>query len=382
MFNARRTLEVMESLKMAPSGAFAAGPGNYSDIWLRDHLYMAFAYYYLGEPEKCVDGVRVVLNILHTQRHKLGQILKPSIHAKYRHNGNWFEEITESWGHHQGDVIGLLLYIVAYLDDRELSVVRDHGDRDLLQLLIFYVLNRKYWAEPDNGIWETCWTRKSSSIGAIVSGLAYAKRRRLASVQDQLISLGHNELDRILPYESRDMCGEDNGRHNREMGHDCDIAQLSLIWPFGVVSLEMGNTILSRIVDGHTTQNGIRHKLVHTHGIFRFWGDEYLSQYGGVSAEWQWDFWLAIIYAKKNDLTKAFYWFDRGVKRITPDGYIAEAYVNGVPNEHTPLGWMHALALIAWTKILDRLGVSKDKLFTISYEIVRDRIHKSHPTSQ
>ena len=121
----------------------------------------------------------------------------------------------------------------------------------------------------------------------------------------------------------------------------------------------MADLILSRIIEGHKAPDGSFHQLVQSHGINRYWGDDYYrSKKDGASAQWQWDFWVSIVYSQRHDIEKALSWFKRGVERITRDGYVAEAYVDGEPNDHTPLAWMHAMALIAWEKIKGEEGTS------------------------
>ena len=355
-FNEKRILAVMESLQR-PSGAFIASPSpEYASMWLRDHLFMTRAYYDLGLYEKLAAGMHVAFNVFHKHRHKLERVQHPEdpergliahelIHAKY--NPDTLDEVTMRWGHHQLDTIGLFLHLVADFDFKNIKIVRDRGDLEILQLLVFYLKTVAYWTKPDNGIWEEHSLRHSSSIGAVVGGLSYIQRRCLAVVPNELIGLGRNELHRILPYESRDKC--DKPHHS----HDCDAAQLFLIWPFNVVERSMADTILSRIIDGHYADNGSFHRLVQKNGINRYWGDDYFGSKSGVSAEWQWDFLVSIVFSQRHDYDKAQFWFLRGAERITAEGYIAEAYQDGKPNKNTPLGWMHALALIAWTKLPD-----------------------------
>lgn len=357
VFNPESILRNMESLRRS-NGAFIAAPSeDYRTLWIRDHLFMAFSYWYLGRNyyEKLVQSLQIVFNIFHKQRHKLERIIHPRdqdgrliipelIHAKY--NPDNLNEVTREWSHHQLDAIGLFLHIVADLSHKHIRVVRDRGDEEILQLLVFYLQNVHYWSEPDNGIWEEHLMSRSSSIGAVVGGLSYVQRRGLAAVPSELITKGRNELRRILPFESRDVC--DEPRHS----HDCDAAQLFLLWPFNVVELEMADVILSRIADGHRNEQGDFHKLVQPLGINRYWGDDYRRSQDGVSAQWQWDFLVSIIFAQRHEYEKATAWFKRGAERITPEGYITEAfYSDGRPNDHTPLGWMLALALIAFSKL-------------------------------
>lgn len=315
IFDEEKILSIMESLQNTETKAFLASPprnqnadpnwNDYAAMWMRDQLFMANVYYYLGMYEKLVKSVYPVFDILHNQRHKLERIIHPRdqkrkfiaselIHAKY--DAATLKELTYrnpvteredpiEWGHHQLDAIGFFLHLVADLNFKNIDVRRGKDDQELLQLLIFYLATVEYWQEPDFGIWEECLIKHSSSIGAVVAGLSYIKRRDLAVIPEQLISLGRNELFRILPYESRDTCVKEH--HKWEHSHDCDTAQLFLIWPFNVVGLETADLILNRILNGHTSENGKFHRLVQLFGIHRYWGDDYYRDENGVSAQWQ-----------------------------------------------------------------------------------------------
>lgn len=361
MFNQELVLSHMEKL-LYPEYVFAAGETEDHDfVWLRDHLYMAFSYWYLGRKYhwKLVRCIQSVFDIFHKYRYKLERVVYPRdregnlhlivhelIHAKY--DKRTLNEVINDWGHHQLDSIGLFLHIVADLSFKHIKVVRNRSDREILQLLVFYLQNVEYWHHPDNGMWEECFIQHSSSIGAVVSGLSYIHRRGLAVVPHELIARGRNELKQILPFESRDTCPD--SRHS----HLCDVAQLFLIWPFNVAEeVEDGMTqlILKRVLKGFETGKGDTYCLVKPNGINRYFGDHYLRSADDSAAEWQWDFLVSIIFSQRHDYDEAVKWFMRGAKRITKEGYVAEAYCNGKHNNHTPLGWMQALALIAYHKL-------------------------------
>jgi GH15 family glucan-1,4-alpha-glucosidase len=357
VFDKEQVLAQMESLRL-PNGAFIAAPTeDYRALWLRDHLYATFAYWYLGEYEKLKQGVRLVFDIFQKYRHKIDlrltspiDISSGTIHAKY--DAETLGEITEYWGHKQYDALGLFLHIVADLDFKNVIVIRGDEDRKTLQDVVFYLRSIEYWQNPDLGMWEECEIRHSSSIGAVVDGLSYIKRRRLAIVADPLIQVGEETLRKILPQESQDRCLRPH--HS----HDCDAAQLSLIWPYNIVSREEADIILARLIDGHNSEfprGGESHKLSQTHGLNRYWGDDYYrsneGKYIGISAEWpMFYFWISIIYSQRHDYKNAERWFMEGCKEIV-DNKIPEAYQNGKPNEHMPLAWAHAIALIAFKKL-------------------------------
>lgn len=364
---------VMESMRR-PNGAFRASvTAPYRDLWWRDHLYCTYAYWYLGDYDKLREGVWLVFDYLKgmDERTRKGQkrkmmrrIASPIdvpggiIHTKC--DADTLEEITtdDGWGHHQLCWIGLFLHMVADLDFKNIRIIRDGEDIEILQLLVFYLRSVEYWGgsddniKPDFGMWEICKIRHSSSIGAVTDGLSRIRQRRLTQVDipDSLIQCGEEALRKILPWESRDKCGF---KHHR---HCCDAAQLTLLWPYNIiVNPDRADEVLKRIIDGHHADNGEFHHLVQTHGLNRHWGDDYYrsteGKYIGISAEWDiFKFWASIVYSQRHDVINAVYWFFEACQGII-DGKISEAFQNGKPNEQNPLAWAQAIALIAFQKL-------------------------------
>lgn len=348
MFNPAAIRHEMELLRH-PNGAFSAAPTpNYRALWIRDTLYTSFCYWYLDDYEKLKQGIWIVFDLFKKHKKRIKKrVVSPIdvtgglIHAKY--DAQTLEEIVadDEWKHHQLDALGLFLHIVADLDFKHIRIIRDEEDLEILYLLIAYLRSVEYWIRPDFGMWEECKIRHSSSIGAVIAGLSYIRKQRLVpEVTDGLIRAGEEALAEILPFESRDKCASTHHRH------DCDSAQLSLIWPYNVIVREDEiDDILYRISNS----------LKQVYGFNRYWGDEYYrsdqERFRGISAEWPlFKFWMSIICSQRHEHEKALLWFKEGSATIV-DNKIPEAYKNGKPNPQTPLAWTHAIALIAYTKL-------------------------------
>ena len=286
-FPKQEILSIMESMRHINGGFMASITPAYQAMWLRDHLYATYAYWYLGDFQKLQEGIWLVFDYLKgtdeqgrkgQKRKMMRRIASPIdvpggiLHTKC--DAATLEEITtdNGWGHHQLCWIGLFLHVVADLDFKNVRIIRDSEDIDILQLLVFYLRSIEYWEKPDFGMWEECKIRHASSIGAVTEGLGRIRQRRLTAIDvpDPLIQYGEEALKKMLPCESQDNCGRNHHRHC------CDAAQLTLLWPYNViVNPAHADDMLARITDGHQASNGEFHKLVHTHGLNRYWGDDY-----------------------------------------------------------------------------------------------------------
>jgi len=312
------------------NGAFVAAPSNeYSACWMRDQLYANFAYLFLGDTQKFREGVWVVFDILHKHKRKIEKaVMNPPrethhyIHAKF--HAETLDEITNDWGHHQLDAIGLFLYMAALAHKKNTGIFRNGKDLELLQLLVAYLTAVRYWDTADNGMWEEGMDLHASSIGACVAGLSLLQKEELAVVPDSLIHAGIEALYHLLP--------------NETPTRDVDMAQLSLIWPYKVVSDDLAEIIIRRVEE----------KLIQEKGVNRYWDDNYYRSENGVSAEWTMGFfWLSLIESARGNKRKAHMWFNRGILTETEDGLLPELYCNNTPNGNTPLAWSHSLAIIA-----------------------------------
>lgn len=360
-FSQSAALKIMESMRNPANGAFVASvTDDYKAMWLRDHLYCALAYLYLGEYEKfrmsmgaAFDYFKLNKTVLITRVASPIAIPGGILHAKVDSANLAAVTTDEGWGHHQTDALGLFLFVCAEADRREVSIARDEKEEDknkeIIQLVVAYLRSVEYWEKPDIGMWEECLTLKMTSVGAVVAGLSHVKHQSLAIVPDPLIENGRKTLDALWPYESLQKC------HQSDHRHDCDAGQLFLIWPYRViVGREKQDELLNRIVNGHQTAIGETHCLMQANGFNRFWGDNYYrsGEAGGyISAEWPMFFFvLSIIYAERHEYAEAIKWLKRGCEKMV-NGKVPEAFKDHKPNDHTPLAWGQALALIAFARL-------------------------------
>ena len=327
----KQSLEILKRLQ-SPSGLFSAAPSDdtgYSRAWIRDNLYAILGFEAVKDIEPVKKAMHALLDILIRHEYKIDEMIKSPepkaawryIHARY--DPITGDEIYEEWGNKQNDATGFLLFKIADLEDKGIKVIRNINDLRILQKLVWYLNSVEYWHDADNGIWEEYEEVHASSVGACVSGLK--KISKYVKVPEELIKKGQETLDWLLPRESETK--------------DVDLALLSLIYPYNVVSDEIRDQILENVET----------KLARKKGIIRYEKDVYYDN-NGKEAEWVFGFpWLAIIYKNLGDRKKFKLYLDKSKDCMNSKGELPELYLGGT-NEHnanTPLGWTQSLFVVA-----------------------------------
>lgn len=331
-------LVILRSLRK-PSGLFLAAASDgvstgYDKSWLRDNFYEVLALEELGLWEESAQTWHALLDIFLKHESKINWAINERprytyqyIHARY--NPETFEEFWEEWGNKQNDAVGCILYAVGKRELEGHSVVRDDNDKRVIGRLVKYLDTIEYWHDPDNGIWEEYEEVHASSVGACIAGLQKIDEAGLAEVPRELISKGFDALHTLLPRES----------HTKF----ADLAQLSLMYPYDLLTREEEDVILSNI----------EYHLARDKGVIRYKNDRYYNanQDGwSEEAEWTMGFsWLSIIYRTRGEHDKADFWLEEARKSCDPDGKLPELYFShtDAPNENNPLGWSESLYIIA-----------------------------------
>ncbi len=331
-------LHILESLKYK-SGLFAASKHSvgtgYDKAWLRDNFYECLAFYVLQDQQTVERTYRAILDIFLKHEYKIDLAIqqKPShtfeyIHARF--NPETFDEYWEEWGNKQNDSIGCILFQIGMAErDRPGSLIVSDDDRRIVQKLVWYLATLEYWQDDDSGMWEENQEVHASSVGACIAGLTMAKYIVGVEVRDVLIEKGHEALARLLPRES----------HQKFV----DLAELSLIWPYNIVTKEQGDAIL----------RNVEYHLLKDRGVIRYKGDRYYNaNIDGWSEEAEWTFglsWLAIIYEQRGDVAKAQYYIEEAKKAVSKEGTVPELFYSNTSksNANDPLGWSESLFIIA-----------------------------------
>jgi len=314
------------------NGLFAASKKNvstgYHMAWLRDNIYAILGFEAVEKHDEVKKTLRALLDILQRHEYKIDWMIKEPhpkhahryIHARYHPETG--DEIPGHWGNKQNDAVGAILFKICQLENKGVGIVRNSSDVRLLQKLVYYLGAIEYWQDPDNGVWENEEELHASSVGACLAGLKEAQK--MLDVPLEYIQKGEEALAALLPRES--------------VSRETDLALLSLIYPYNVVSAEMRDIIL----------NDVETKLVRNKGVIRYFTDWYYAK-DGQEAEWCFGLvWLAIIYKELNMPHKYAFYMRKSVEALTPAGELPELYVGGeTPNENTPLAWAQSLWMVA-----------------------------------
>lgn len=332
-------LKILESLR-AGSGLFRASrqtvSTGYDKAWLRDNFYECLAFEYAGRFDVVHQTYRAILDIFLKHEYKIDAVIrkKPENRAEYihaRYHPDTFDEFWEEWGNKQNDAVGAILFRVGELEQHpDYTIIQNANDKRILQKLIFYLESIQYWHDPDNGMWEENEEVHASSVGACVAGLKKMADLGIFEIPEGLIEKGEQTLRKLLPRES----------HWKSV----DLALLSLIYPYDVVTAEEREQILENI----------EYHLVKDLGVLRYKTDYYYNRdtLDGHSQEAEWTFglsWLAIIYERLGRKDKAKHYLRQAMATVNAVGEIPELYFSHTEthNDNSPLGWSESMFVVA-----------------------------------
>lgn len=323
----KNEMEVLKELQYS-SGLFTAShtgvKTGYDKAWIRDTIYSTFALENT-EQERAIKAYHAILDVLSKHEYKIDYAIveKPKfswqyIHARY--NPKTFDEYYEEWGNKQNDAVGAFLFKIGELEKKGFKILRGKGDERIIQKLVYYLQSIQYWKDADNGMWEEAEEVHASSVGACVAGLKAVKG--IVHVPEYLIEEGEKTLNKLLPKESQTK--------------ETDLALLSLIYPYNIISQEQTKLILKNVEE----------KLVREKGVIRYPGDKYYNL--GKEAEWHFGLsWLSIIYSKLGNKEKTEHYFKKAGLAMKGNNAPELILANGEPNENTPLAWSQSMFLKA-----------------------------------
>lgn len=337
-------LSILKGLQYK-SGLFAAsskavGTG-YDKAWLRDNFYECLAFEVMSDWETVRQTYTALLDIFLLHEDKISWAIenKPQERFQYIHarfDPETFDEFWEEWGNKQNDSIGAILYNIGKLAKNGINLLEEEKYMRITQKLVHYLGSIEYWHDPDSGVWEENEEIHASSVGACIAGLEQVSHIDGLEVDQDVIARGKEVLNTLLPRESEKKF--------------VDLAQLSLIWPYNVVSDQQRDIILENV----------EYHLLRERGVIRYKNDYYYNKNeDGFSEEAEWTMglsWLAIIYEKIGNDEKAHTFLEMVKKTISPEGTLPELYYSNSdkPNENDPLGWSESLFVVALHDFADK----------------------------
>jgi GH15 family glucan-1,4-alpha-glucosidase len=335
-------LKILKNLQYK-SGLFAAAKKNsntgYNKSWLRDNFYECLPFMILQDKEIVEKTYRALLDIFIKHEVKIDYAIaeKPKERYQYIHarfDPDTFEEFWEEWGNKQNDSIGAILFGIGQLETKyKIKVIKTISDKRIVNKLVKYLESLKYWNDEDSGMWEENEEVHASSVGACLAGLKEVAKIPHVKVNPEIIKKGKKALAKLLPRESK--------------GKFVDLAELSLIWPYNVVTPKQREIIL----------NNVEYHLVKKKGVIRYKNDYYYNKNeDGYSEEAEWTFglsWLTIIYENLKNDKKAKYYLKKTLETVNPKGDVPELYFSNTEkyNDNSPLGWSEAMFIIALYEI-------------------------------
>lgn len=337
-------ISILKSLQYE-SGLFAAsdkqaGTG-YDKSWLRDNFYECLAFEIINDWETVEKTYEALLNIFLKHEKKIDWAIKhkPQLPHEYIHarfHPKTFNEFWEEWGNKQNDSIGAILFRIGELEKHSpASILKEEKDFRIVNKLVLYLKSIEYWHDMDSGMWEEDEEIHASSVGACLAGLQSIKNIPGINVTEELILRGRESLDRLLPRES--------GKKF------VDLALLSLIYPYKIVSEEQTKEIVKNV----------EYHLLRKKGVIRYKNDYYYNKNpDGHSEEAEWTFglsWLAIIHEKMGEHKKAeeflVYMLESATKKGIPELFYSNT---NVANKNNPLGWSESLFIVALHEVNER----------------------------
>lgn len=365
---------------------------GYSDVWVRDNIYIAYAHYVTGNTRVAVNALSKLMEYFSQHRERFTNIISgtadpadPMNRPHIRFKGDTLEEIGEKWAHAQNDALGYFLWMFCKLIN-ENRRTPSQADWETLTLFPRYFQAIRYWQDEDSGHWEEIRKVSASSIGVVVAGLQEFRKlvdagkapvgsEALAELADSLMLEGRGALESILPAE----CVQPDPAKHRPY----DAALLFLIYPLRIIEGQMAERILENTRLHLQGQYGIRRYLGDS-----YWAPDYKKKLKpsqrtadfsddlstrdrllpeiGEEAQWcLFDPIISCIYGVRfkvrpndADLAGQTEYLNRSLGQITSDDGQAvpplrcpEVYYleNGryVPNDHVPLLWTQANLLLS-----------------------------------
>ncbi|MGA8571172.1 MAG: glycoside hydrolase family 15 protein [Desulfobaccales bacterium] len=252
---------------------------GYSNVWIRDNIYVSYAHYLNHQVAISLKNVRTFVRYFIIHKWRLEKIIAgeldyhdPMNRPHIRFKGIDLSEIKQKWAQAENDALGYFVWFLCKIYRQEKIIIKEE-EKELLALFAFYFDAIRYWEDEDSGHWEETRKIEASSIGVVVGALEELRTfwqneqsefgcfagNISRDFLDSLITRGHRSLQAILPAE----CIQPDPLKYRRY----DAALLFLLFPMNLVVGEKTDQILSDVTNN----------LQGDYGIRRYPGDSYWS---------------------------------------------------------------------------------------------------------
>ncbi|MEA5537265.1 glycoside hydrolase family 15 protein [Crocosphaera sp. XPORK-15E] len=278
-----RFLESQKTLSFSPleNGLFPAAAvvaktayTGYSNVWVRDNIYLAYTHYFCHKSEIAIKTIKTLIKYFQKHQNRFQDIIDGKVNKNeimkrphIRFNGETLEEIDQEWSHAQNDALGYFLWFTCKLIREKILIIKPN-ELEILALFPFYFEAISYWEDEDSGHWEEDRKIEASSIGVVVAALTELKllvletsdqvycqnKNNIVSLEllDKLINKGQETLNKILP----DECIQDPPQTRKY-----DAALLFLIYPLQLIEGEMAEKIVNNVINNLQGDYGIKRYL-------------------------------------------------------------------------------------------------------------------------
>lgn len=340
-----QSYKILDDLRL-PNSLYLASTGeHYRHVWLRDSCFEVMPYLD-KQCDRYEKTYHRILDLFKEYEWKLDihTKVKPKYLYEYFHSRFHADTVTEitnqEWGHNQVDAVSAVLFGIGQGIKHSKNIIRDKKDLEIVQKIVKYLDCIEYWHCPDNGIWEENVEIHSSSVGAAIAGLREVSN--LVDVPREMIDKGLNTLTNLYSRESE--------------SKDADLAQLTLVYPYRVLTNVVAETVVSKVEE----------HLLKSRGVIRYKGDSYYSaleeKFGrnhpkefffGTEAEWCFGLgFLALAHMELGNVSEAKKYIEWQEEVMLEDGSIPELYYakSDKHNINCPLGWSNAIYILSKEK--------------------------------
>jgi GH15 family glucan-1,4-alpha-glucosidase len=325
MNDTNKDLEVIRSQQL-PNGLSLAGDGpNYQHVWIRDNVYVALAMQEAGQHKAAARVYEALCGIVAKYHTLLERKAYPTqaeniLPPRFTTDG---ARVEGEWSNKQHDAVGVLLFGLGRLYQTDPSLLSD-AMKKLCQQLVNYLEACQYFRDADNGMWEEEATLHASSLAACIKGIENVAA--FCEHDEHMLASAKENLENLLPRES--------------VLHEVDLAQLSLVWPYGYLNADI--------------VKAVEHTLLREHGVIRYVGDHYEAK-DGEEPQWVMGLpWLGIAHFALGNTDKARHYLHQTESLYTENGLPESYLASNKQCAHTPLAWSHAMALVLRSKLAQK----------------------------